>query len=88
MHNLLIPVGIMSIMVYIVTTVMIYKNLKARGDKVSFLLLRLFAISYANRYKKLTKHETGKIGILFYLWIITINAALICAILILSVFKA
>jgi len=86
MQNLFISIGILSVIVYVVSTVMIYVHLKDRGEKVSFLWLRLFMISYANRYKKLTKNETGKVGYLFYLWIISVNVALFSAILVLFIF--
>jgi hypothetical protein len=84
-QNFFISIGIISVIVYVVSTIMIYGYLKAKGEKVSFIWLRLFMISYANRYKKLTKKETGKIGYLFYVWIISINVALICAILVLFI---
>jgi len=86
MQNFFISIGILSVIVYVVSTVMIYGHLKDRGEKVSFLWLRLFMISYANRYKKLTKNETGKVGYLFYMWIISVNVALISAILVLFIF--
>jgi len=86
MQNLFISLGILSVIVYIVSTVMIYGYLKDKGEKVSFLWLRLFMISYADRYRKSTKNETGKVGYLFYVWIISINMALISAILVLFVF--
>jgi len=85
METIFISLGILSVLVFIVTTMMIYSYLKDKGKKVSFLWIRLFMISYANKYKKLTKEETGKTGYLFYLWIISINIALISAILILLI---
>ena len=86
MENLFISIGILSVIVYVVSTLMIYSYLKDKGEKVSFLWLRLFMISYANRYKKLTKNETGKVGYLFYIWIVSINVALISAIFVLFIF--
>lgn len=88
MQNLFGFIGILSVIVYVVSTVMIYVHLKNKGEKVSFLWLRFFMISYAEKYKKLTKDETGEIGYLFYIWLISINAALICAILALFIFKS
>ena len=85
MQTLFITTGILSILAYIVSTVMIYSYLKDRGENVSFLWLRLFMISNANRYKKITKKETGKVGYLFYMWIISVNVALISAIFILFI---
>jgi len=85
MQNLLISIGIISVIVYVVSTLMIYSYLKDKGVKVSFLWLRLFMISYASRYKKLTKNETGKVGYLFYFWIVSVNVALISALLVLFI---
>ena len=85
METIFIFLGILSVIIFIVTTIMIYSYLKDKGEKVSFLWLRLFMISYANKYKKITKQETGKTGYLFYVWIISINIALISAILILLI---
>lgn len=64
---------------YVVTTLMIYDNLKKRKVNVQFLFLRFMAPSYANRYKKITLNETGKVGSLYYHWIFAINIALIFA---------
>ena len=35
---------------------------------------------YANKYKKITYEETGKVGKLFYHWLIAINTALVFAV--------
>ena len=62
---------------YVITTLMIYYNLKKRKMNVQFVFLNFMAPSYANRYKKITLEETGKIGTLYYHWIISINVALL-----------
>ena len=85
MENLFISIGILSVIVYVVSTLMMYSYLKDKGEKVSFIWLRLYMISYANRYKKLTKNETGKVGYLFYIWIVSINVALISLLLVLFI---
>ena len=85
MQTLFIAIGVLSVIVFLVSTIMIYSYLKDRDEEVSFLWIRLFMISYADKYKKLTKKETGKTGYLFYFWIISINLALISAILVLFI---
>jgi hypothetical protein len=52
---------------------------------VSFLFLRILIPKYASQYKEITLKETGKVGPLFYHWIISINIALISVILILLI---
>ena len=78
--------GIIAIIIFIIATMMIYSYLERRGEKLSFIWLRLLIFSYVNKYVKITKRETGKIGYIFYIWLISINTALLCAILVLFVF--
>jgi hypothetical protein len=87
MNTLIYLSGAIFIIIFVVSSIMIYNYLKNRGEKVNFLLLRLMLLSYASKYRELTKQETGKTGILFYLWIISINAALLCFILFLTSIK-
>ena len=68
-----------SLIWYLVTTMLIYENLRRRGQKVSFLWLRVLAPRYASRYKEITKRETGRVGVLFYHWVVSINLALVSA---------
>jgi hypothetical protein len=66
---------------HITATIMIYEALRKRGLKVSFIFLRLLAPKYASQYKEITRKETGRTGPLFYHWIVSINTALVAAIL-------
>ena len=62
---------------FVVASLLIYDNLRRRGQPVNFLLLRLLLFSYVGRYKKITRTENGRVGPLFYHWIISINTALL-----------
>ncbi len=66
---------------YVVTSIMIYADLRRRGEDVNFVWFRIMLPWYADHYKQITKTETGKIGPLFYHWIISINVALVMVIL-------
>jgi hypothetical protein len=70
-------VAAIAVTVYLISSIMIYADLKKRNIKVSFIFLRFMIPLYANEYKKITLAETGKIGSLFYYWIISINSALL-----------
>lgn len=65
----------------VATSIIIYRTLQKRQMPVSFLWLRVMAPVYAFRYRKATMTESGKTGPLFYHWIISINLALIFAVL-------
>jgi hypothetical protein len=82
MSALLITLGVFSIIVYIWSTIMIYSFLKDRNEKMqNFIFINLFVFRYVKSYKTITKNETGKIGYLYYLWLFTINLALLCFVL-------
>lgn len=65
---------------YIVSGIMIFNELKKRGEKVYFIFLKFMLPFYASKYKKITLEETGTVDRLFYHWLISINIALIFAI--------
>lgn len=65
---------------YIVSGILIFDELRKRGEKVYFIFLNFMLPFYANKYKKITFKETGKVGKLFYHWLIAINTALVFAI--------
>ena len=74
---ILIVLMAIYLLLYIVSTLMIFDYLKKRDEKVNFFLIRLFMISYAQKYKEITKKEEGRIGFLFYLWVGSINLVLL-----------
>jgi len=62
---------------YIVAGIKIVNELMKRKQKIQFILLNVMLPIYAHRYKKITMEETGKVGSLFYHWLIAINTALV-----------
>jgi hypothetical protein len=86
MNAALISIGILSVIVYLWSTIMIYSFLKDKDEKMqSFILINLFIFKYINDYKTITKNENGKTGYLYYLWLISINTALLCFILLMII---
>lgn len=65
---------------FIVSGIMIINELLKRKQKINLIFIRLMLPVYAHRYKKITLEETGKVGSLFYHWVIAINIALVLAI--------
>jgi hypothetical protein len=60
-------------------SLMILAELQRRGEKLSFLWLRLLLPRYVSRYRRLTTEEQGRPGDLFYHFVIPINMALLFA---------
>ncbi len=58
---------------------MIYDFVAKKGQKIeNFLFVGFYLLKWVNDYKNITKQETGSVGSLFYVWIISINLALVC----------
>ena len=86
MNAALISIGVLSVIVYLWSTIMIYSFLKNKDEKLqSFILINLYIFKYINDYKTITKNENGKTGYLYYLWLISINTALLCFILLMII---
>ena len=64
---------------YIVASIMIVNELMKRKQKIQFTFINVMLPIYAHRYKKITLEETGKVGSLFYQYVISANAALVFA---------
>lgn len=60
-----------------VSAVLISVFLDQRGIKTPFPFMGLFIFRNLNRYREITRTETGKIGPLFYSYVVPINTALI-----------
>ncbi len=69
------------LLIYVVSSIAIIDYLNKRGVKIKWILLRLMIIPYADKYRKLTKQENGKTGKLYYVWLGSVNLALVCFIL-------
>jgi len=68
------------VLVAVVSAVLLTNALDRRGLKTSFLFMRLLIFTNLTRYKKITVSENGKVGPLFYGYVVSINAAWILAI--------
>ena len=52
-------------------------NLQKRGIPTSIVWLRLMVLKYLHEYAKLTREETGRVGPLFYHYVVPLNVALV-----------
>lgn len=70
-----------AIVAHIMASILIVTELQKRGIKVNFVFIKLYIIKYAHQYKEITKKETGRVGPIFQLWLVSVNTALVCAVL-------
>jgi hypothetical protein len=82
MEIVLLIIGLGAVIVYIASAILIFDYVNERIHKRKhFAFINLFIFSYVKHYKQLTREEMGKTGRFFYLWILSINVALVCFIL-------
>ncbi|MCW8804482.1 MAG: hypothetical protein OQK57_08800, partial [Ignavibacteriaceae bacterium] len=65
---------------FIVSGMMMINEIMKKGEKINFVFINAMFPVYAHRYKKITLEETGRLGHLFYNWVIAINTALVFAV--------
>ena len=80
MENIILIIMLVSVGVFVTLSMMMVHEVSKRGVKINILWLRLYVIKYMHQYKQLTKKETGKTGPLFYPCIVSINIALVLAV--------
>jgi len=73
----LIAVGLLCVVWAVVAAIRIAADLQKRGVPVSFLWLRLMVLKYLHEYARLTRDETGRVGPLFYHYVVPLNVALL-----------
>ena len=73
--------AILCVACAVVSAILITRNLDHRGVKTPFLLLRWKVLGNIRRYRQLTVEECGRPGMLYYLYLIPINAVVLFAIL-------
>lgn len=78
--NMLLGLAMIFVICFVVFSILIVAALDKRNVKTHFLLIRLLIFKYVSQYRKITLEETGKVGSFFYLWIISINLALVSAV--------
>ncbi len=82
MNILLILVGATGVATYLISTILIYEFHHRRNDKTpNFLFINFHIFQFVTKYKKITKGQNRRVGPLFYMWVISVNIALLCAIL-------
>lgn len=79
--NAFILLALAAVAINIVCSMFIIHELQKRNVKINFFFLKLYLPKYAHQYKQISVQETGKVGSLFYVWLISINAALVFAII-------
>ena len=79
--GLLIALGLICAVWAVVAAILIASDLSRRGVSINIIWLRVMILKYLHEYSKLTREETGKVGPLFYHYVVPLNIALVVFIL-------
>jgi hypothetical protein len=69
--------GVVCVVWAVVAALLIAADLSKRGTSVNFVWLRLMILKYLHEYSKVTREETGRVGPLFYHYVVPLNVALV-----------
>jgi hypothetical protein len=79
--NLFFGLALLSVVWGIVSSIVIASYLSKKGIKISLLFFRILVFRYIHQYHQITKREEGGPGPWFYSYIISMNLALVLAII-------
>ena len=79
--GMLVAIALLCAVWAVTASILIARDVQRRGVQVSFLWLRLMILKYLHDYARLTKEETGRVGPLFYHYVVPLNVALVIVVI-------
>ncbi len=79
--EILFSLAIISVVWGVVSAIVISTYLSQRGVKINILFFRIMVLKYIHQYHEVTKRENGRPGPWFYSYIISMNLALVLAVI-------
>jgi len=80
MSNSFFVLAVLSALWGVVSSIVISSFLSRRGIKINYLLIRVLVLKYIRQYYRITMQENGRPGPWFYSYVISMNLALVLAI--------
>ena len=65
----------------VVSSIVITAFLARRGVKINYVFIKVLILKYIHQYRKITMQENGRPGPWFYSYIVSMNLALVLAII-------
>jgi hypothetical protein len=78
--TLLVILALACVLWAVIAALLIANDLKKRGMPVSFFWLRVMIVKYLHQYAKITQEKDGRVGPLFYHYVVPLNVALVLVI--------
>jgi len=80
MQTVLVSIALVCAVWAVTASILIARDLSRRGFPVSILWLRVMILKYLGQYARVTQDETGRVGPLFYHYVVPLNVALVIAV--------
>jgi hypothetical protein len=80
MSDLFLGLAILSVVWGVVSAIKMASFLSQRGTRINLLFFKIMVLKYISQYYQITKQEHGRPGLWFYSYIISMNLALVLAI--------
>ena len=80
MDSLLIALILIAAAWAVATSILIARYLERRGHSISILWFRAMIFKYIGQYRQITRQETGRVGPLFYHYVVPLLVLLALAI--------
>lgn len=77
MSGVLLGAAILSAIWGVISSIAITSFLSGRGEKINYLLIRLWLFKYLKLYSEITAREKGRPGPWFHSYIVSMNLALV-----------
>ncbi len=81
LSEILLGIALASVAWGVVSAVVIASYLSSRGRKLNFFLFRILILKYIHEYYEITQQENGKPGSWFYSYVVSMNLALVLAVI-------
>jgi hypothetical protein len=65
----------------VVSAIVIASYLSSRGRKINVIFFRILILKYIHEYYEITQQENGKPGFWFYSYVVSMNLALVTAVI-------
>lgn len=83
MTTLLLAMAVVAALWAVGAAMLTAAELQRRQHRIHWLFLSAMTPSYLHRYRQITTLESGRAGPLFYHFVIPINVALVCVLIVL-----
>jgi len=80
MSNTVFILAFISAVWGVVSSIVMTSFLARRGVKINYAFIRVLILKYVHQYRKITMQENGRSGPWFYSFIISMNLALVLAV--------